>query len=552
MDTIKGKHVTKLIFEKIGFLLDLEPFDVYTAYLKKSLNVDLNLKTFSKTISLDDKHVSYYYKNVSEKCEFFCHKNYKNWAMINRNVLPSDVRIDFYIKNCAGDLTKIFDYSTINSLFLSEQNTHSVFKFILDKNELYVGNRATEPNLSYTSELNFMTEQVHSSDNVHEIILKLLKQKWKNAKNLGFIEMVNCENLYTDVKAPILICSHINSKFLKKNVGKLNDNEKGNKQIKIPSVNSLTFYIIATFNESMCSEPIIICLTRYNDKYLGYIPKKKIYNFIVSNQLKSHQQMVSGVKNFYDTVKTSGTDTRKKKKANKQKKKPDIKGSLTYSEWWKAYSCRCFCCRLSDKYKKNFKFFKLQQRFPCKLSSINYLKIFNFYSKKNIKKLKKIYELSISAVDLESFTIRSEKYDSKFKHILKYPNEATTVAEQDICLIGFGDTVLEDQNIHVFQSTHTNDPELAVECFIDHLLQRYEELRIKKEKLLEPLINFANKCQKVHYTFWKKRLKSSLQTDVEIEKKIHQSFTNGLIGKFRTHLKRITRMLYVNAFNGGR
>ena len=71
MEIINGKHVSKIIFEEIGKILNVSGFHCYTQYLTKIFDVSLNLKVFSKSISISKDHVSYYYKKDNEKCKFF-------------------------------------------------------------------------------------------------------------------------------------------------------------------------------------------------------------------------------------------------------------------------------------------------------------------------------------------------------------------------------------------------------------------------------------------------------------------------------------------------
>ena len=66
MDVIKGKHVSKMIFYEIGKILNKSEIDCYTAYLKKTFNVNLNLQVFSKAVDLNINHIQHYYQKNNE------------------------------------------------------------------------------------------------------------------------------------------------------------------------------------------------------------------------------------------------------------------------------------------------------------------------------------------------------------------------------------------------------------------------------------------------------------------------------------------------------
>ena len=85
MDIINDKHISKLIFDKIGQLLNKSPIECYKTYLQNSFNTNLNLKTFSNSMTCDVRHAQFYFNNDAEPCRFFSHTNYKNWSIINNN-----------------------------------------------------------------------------------------------------------------------------------------------------------------------------------------------------------------------------------------------------------------------------------------------------------------------------------------------------------------------------------------------------------------------------------------------------------------------------------
>ena len=58
MDLKKEKHISKVIFEKIGKILNISGLECYTKYLEKCFNVSLNLKTFSTSFKWEQKHVA--------------------------------------------------------------------------------------------------------------------------------------------------------------------------------------------------------------------------------------------------------------------------------------------------------------------------------------------------------------------------------------------------------------------------------------------------------------------------------------------------------------
>ena len=113
---------------------------------------------------------------------------------------------------------------------------------------------------------------------------------------------------------------------------------------------------------------------------------------------------------------------------------------------------------------------------------VEYLKIFNFYSKSMIDNLKDVYNLCIAGVDLESFTIEKNSINPNLQRISKFGDETKVMAEQEIGLIGYGDSMSE--HLKIFQSKYTQNAEIAVELFINHILERAEILRIKKEQKL--------------------------------------------------------------------
>ena len=542
MDTIDGVHVTKLIFETIGKLLGISGLDCYTKYLEHSFNANINLKVFSHSLQWDSKHALYFYnKQKNQKCSFFCHKNYKNWITVSKHVLPPDLAISFYIDE-RDNVTKIYDESTVDKLFKEDKGRYIL---VLKNKTLSLLKAEDKPNLCHFSEKRFIrntkqkwrTYQHYKDRNLYKLINILVKGKHdSNSNDIDFYDVMYNGDAFKNVKCPIILCTHVHSKYVKQLYKKTRNNRI--------SPNSFKFYTIMTYNETCETTPIVICLTYVDDEFYGYRPKKRYLEYILTKNAASMQN-IQGVTDFYKGfARLPECKPLKKKQANNT---DDNK--LTFEKWWPNYPCRCDCCMLSKTYKDNFEFFKPQTRRSIKLNTVDYMKMFNLYTPQNITKLKEVFDLSTAGLDLESFTLQRNEYDVNFKPISKYSNETKVIAEQEIGMIGYGDDTLDDRDLPVFRSKYTNNPEIAVKAFFDHLFIRYHYLRIKKEKLLTDLILFTNKVYDLHCVFWKKRLINENLKDVK--QLIEKSFEHSLPGKFRTHLKKITKNLFVHTFNGG-
>ena len=542
-------HITKLIFRHISRILKLSELECYSKYLKHIIDIKLNLTPISEGIDNDTKYVKYFYGKDDVPPKFFCHQNYKNWGQLNKHVFPKNINISFYQKKknirnknnkTYQKYYKIYDEFTNISLFKDDDLNIKRYIFIYD----YCDNEPTlkvyrdskdYQNIIFDSELHFMSKYKYENNNIYTIVSTLLKDK-KNVSNkneITFDEMTSDSTLFNHINNPILICTHLNTKWRRNN----NDAAKfGNGQHR--------FSNIIKYNETNLNPLIIIILTVCkNNVFFGYIPKKSVYDYIVNFNINSLPN-ISGVNNFFnEKINQTG------EKVDNQKNEND-NTNKDFDEWWKSYTCRCDVCLVAGEYKNNFKYFTTQPRKSIVLSTVEYMKMFNLYNKQEIENLIKTYKLSIAAIDLESFTIELEKGNKNLKNVSTIGEETKIIAKQEMGLLGYGDSITENEHIKIFTAKHTGSQQVMVDSFLNHLLERAEIIRIQKEKLLKNLINFINDVYFFHCKFWKNQLKSEDLMDKN--EMINNSFNNGIFGKFKKHIQRLTKCLYVFTFNGGK
>ena len=371
-------HLFKQIFKQLSKLLNINEWDLYAKYLENTIDSRLNLKQFSNTLNWDPEYVKYFYGDDNEGCKFFCHTNYKNWAKINKHVVPNNVNIAFYqIKKThrsKQEYFKIYDETTNNSLFQEENEFNIVTKYIFTYNynftvpqlEFFSENYYID--IQYKSEILFIQKEKQlEGKNIYKLVCILLKD-YKNFNlndNITWDQMTNDTSIFNHIDNPILICSHIHSKWTGTFVNTKNSQYSKGKH---------KFSNIIKYNQNNLNSLIIIILTlRNNGYYTAYLPKKAVYNYILKFNDQPVSKDVTGITDFYkEKIKETEINNENIDKTN-----------ITYDEWWEKHSCKCDCCSLTSQYKNNFKIFTTQPRKSIELNTVAYMKMFNLFSHLN-------------------------------------------------------------------------------------------------------------------------------------------------------------------------
>ena len=554
-------HPAKQIFVQISLILQISELDCYTLYLDTALDFRLDFSVLADQSKTDESLAEQLYGDKNKPPRFFNYLSYSDWSRLSNNLLPSNEGLCFYLERfdlknpLASSYVKIFDDSTITKLFNPNVPiVRHVFVIRRYKSQKFSENLLYFPSCNLTlypaiSEYNFMLLRSESSPDLISCLNTVIQNAISvpfSLPNISFDELTSNELLFTSLKCPVILCTHIGD------VSSVSDLCK--KTLK-PNFGNQEYSILAIFNERSANEPLILCISLSEgcDKFVVYQPLN-LLGFEISKSNSSGNGRITDVNNFMKNVaeRTAGP------KATSDPQK-DLKSKTSLKDfvkdWWERYPCRCDPCTLGkEEYSKNISLYGPQKRTSMFLDITEYLKIFDLETEDNLENLSIVYDLSIAAVDLESFTKKIKKNRiSKIKSISKIADRNKVIAVQEMSLIGYGDTFIGSKpHIKIFEIIPgVRSAKKTVEVFVDYVLHRQKLILATKTKLLQPLFDFVNKYREAHYEFWLCEYRNA-PDPIEAHKNVKYSYDNSLVGCFEKHLKKLAASFNVQAFNGSR
>ena len=559
METTTKVDTSKKVFQTLASIFKTSAIQIYTKYLDNSQDFFLDFSALSDGLKIDNEWAKNLYGNDdSIPPRFFDCSKSADWARLNKSVMPKYQSLCFYQMKASQrhgskykKFFKIYDESCITRLF-NPQNNIKRHIFVLYKDKDNIEDIKYVPNGNFDkktvsricpkeSESNFM--QISTSEaeknathaegyNLNECINTILNtvtgKQISIPQELTFDKLTSNNSLFSEIENPVVLCCHRG--------GKVTWRGKNSKTQNL-------FTTLACYNERSSLTPLVLCITTNEklDKYTVYTPNYEIRPHILKHFVKPVDR-VTGV-NQYLTSKCKSVS------------KDNEEDPEEVTEWWQKYKCRCDCCSLAkDNYSKNVSIDGVQPKVTIDLDTLEYMTIFNLKNEENIEMLKEVYALSVTAVDLESYTKKID-HPRKVENISTIGRGSEVIGVQQISLIGYGDhlTVEGKEHYKIFESSESTrqSAQEAVNDFIDHILERQKLISTEKETLLQPLYEFINAYKEAHFTFWRKEFCPNSSPSDSIEKKILKCYDNTLVGKFEKHLNKLKNSFFCFAFNGG-
>lgn len=538
-------HLAKQLFKKISVLLNITELQCYTLYLDNALDFRLDFRSLSSHVKTDINMAKHFYGGNDEPPKFFNYKSCYDWARLNSNIMPKTECLCLYLEKPSRSgqnrYVKIYDETVVTRLFHPEvaikrhifllqreykNNKKLEIKYFSDKNTWHIYPEGSESPYIFKRSMTC----VNISDCLNDVI-KDLSPEVDLIPNCNFDELTSNESLLSHIKRPIIICCHTGSKVTISSL-------LSHKDVK-PSNTHYTS--LAIFNEKNICDPLVLCVTLPQDtnKFVIYQPQDNVSQEIIRNCMKSEGR-ITGINDYLKDL------------ASKTKQTKANESSELVEKWWSRYICRCSCCQLAkNEYGSNISLYGPQQRSGINLDTVEYMTVFNLKSSENVHRLLKVYELTVAAVDLESFTKKYKKSPTKVKRLSKVGQRNQTVGVQEISLIGYGDTFLVNPHLKIFDVIPGRKPaKTVVDSFVGHILERQKIIQREKEHHLQPLFHFVNSYKEAHFAFWLKEFEN-VNDKVTVLKTIHLSYRNSLIGSFESHLNKLKKSLYIFTFNGG-
>ena len=538
-------HLAKQIFKKISALLHLTELQCYTLFLDNALDFRLDLRSLSNQAKTDVNLAKHFYGSLDDAPKFFNFMSCFDWARLNNNIMSKSECLCLYIEKITQSgqkkYIKVYDESCVTRLFQPTLSiTRHIFLLTKDKGEKkfcisYLSDKSNWHIYPEISETEYILHRgkkcIHISECLNDI-LKLIDPDIEAIPNCSFDELTSNMSLLNHIDRPLVICSHTGSKLTMSSVS-------SHRAIKPKKMH---FSSLATFNEKSSNEPLVLCITlpQDTDHFFIYQPQKLISKEIINSCIKC-EGGATGINEYLKDV------------ANKTEKIENNKKNEFIEKWWSRYICRCQSCKLAkNEYANNVSLYGPQQRAGINLDTVEYLIIFNLKTDENIRILLRVYELTVAAVDLESFTKKTQKMPIKVKKLSCVGERSKTVGVQEISLIGYGDSFLKVPHLKIFDVIPGRKPARSVvDSFVGYILERQKIIEIEKEMLLQPLFDFINSYKEAHNSFWLKEFEN--ETDrVTVLKTIFHSHRNSLVGNFEQHLVKLKKALYCFSFNGSR
>ena len=543
------RHLSKIIFKKLAAILHITELQTYCKYLENALDFRLDFRALSQHIKTDVTLAKQFYGGENEPPKFFDYKSCFDWARLNNNIMPKSECLSLYLeKSIQGHSNqkkyiKIYDETCITRLFYPELRIRRHI-FILSKhrtnNDLevnYINDQSFWHIYPEVSEMDGILKKSVKSFQISECLNDILCKT--NAQKVDLIppncnfDMISSNvSLFNRLDRPLVICTHTGNDLKKTAL-------LGHSAVK-PS--NMHFSSLAIFNETNKNFPLVICVTlpQDTDMFLAYQPTELIGKEIVSYSVKSPGR-VTGINDYLENLAS-------------ETKKTNQKSDAMIEKWWSKYLCRCDCCILAkNEYSSNISLYGTQPRVGINLDTVEYITIFGLKNPANMQRLMKVYALSVSALDIESYTKKLANKSSAQMSNLSFVGEKTrAVAVQEISLIGYGDSFLENCHTKIFEVLpRCNTARSVVDSFVGYVLERQKFLQRQKESLLHPFFEFVKIYKIAHTRFWLNEFKNE-NDQKAISRQIKFSYENSLAGKFEAHLGRLKRSMYCFAFNGGR
>ena len=541
-------NISKVVFKKIAQVQETTELDVYRRFLDHITDFRLDVGILSRSMITD------LYGNDDKNPKYFDYRNHCNWAALANGVLDEDETLCLYQKK-KGGLVKIFDNSIFRKLFHSTKKrstTCTKHIFVISKvgkqlNISYTTNANNTEVFPYGSEHNFVAGKVVKSKFIGKVVNEVIEQvcdstTTKLPEECTFGEMVNSSATFDHVNAPVLLVSHSGSK--------IDWRHSNTNNAKVQN-----FYaILSSYNEQIQNDPIIVCLCLDldNDTIVGYSPSSVMRDQILK-QIEEPEGRNPDIREFMQDAAIKPQGKRNLKAQMKYDKKLE-----EIDEWLieHAQRCDCDCCELSKSYSQNVATEGPQKLVKIDLDTNEYLKFFNLYDVTNIENLKKVYELSIASLDIESYTreiSRRSRLKRKLENISTIGRTTGVEGVQEVALIGYADDFTKDNmnHYHLFKVTNDDETKDVVSKMMDHIIERQNVMQKRKANLLAPLFSFINKFKEAHSTFWEEELQKKFDP-AKVKEQIEDSFKNSLIGKFEKHLQNLQSRFAVYTFNGGK
>ena len=549
--TNKSKsNLTKFIFGQIAEIQGISEIEVYTNFVNNihDSRLDINILT--------DDYIEEFYGKNGETPRFFDYKNHRNWSALNNAVMRENECLAFYqVKN--NEFYKIYDDSVGTKLGFPKINLLKHI-FLLSKESrgdeqiTYVTNYTAPWIFPFESEKNFLAASEAKGKKylvkgklLGQTLNELLETEADGPTNLpddyNFDQLTDDISIFSHVPRPILITSHSGSKITWKY------KNTNNKMV------CNYFANLCSYNDRKEGEPIVICLTLDQDgeTLIAYFPTELMKSEIMKQMIKPPGRNPS----IKELLKYSASKARGKKAKAKQEKEDERDKYL--DEWWSDHSkkCQCYCCQLAkNDYSNNVAVDGPQPIVHINLDTIEYLKFFNLFNESNLKNLQRVYDLSIAALDIESFSRQMTQDFQNIQNISKFGRGRVVKSIQEIALIGYGDHFNQNDMAYykLFKVNKKESAKDVVGQMVEHIYERNEIIKLEKRELLKPFFSFINQYRTAHNTFWKEEFKRHYKEGDKMYSVIAKSFQHSLIGKFEQHLTKLESNIFVYTFNGGR
>ncbi len=221
-----------------------------------------------------------------------------------------------------------------------------------------------------------------------------------------------------------------------------------------------------------------------------------------------------------------------------------------------AILCTCSICQRSQRIAHNFDTKHLMQRpYTVALDIPEYLKIFGIENEENLERFKTCCDISLAALDVESYTqtipgaVSDEKVQVQTLTKLRYDSGIRKV--QYPFLFAHLDKLDDDENreeggrVKYFSITPENSLKQAVLEYLQYLRERKILAEEKKKALLAPLYAVLEPLKLAHLEYCRER-----EDDSYDERQALDSFYCTLPGKFHRQLDRLVENFLVLTFNG--
>lgn len=231
--------------------------------------------------------------------------------------------------------------------------------------------------------------------------------------------------------------------------------------------------------------------SRADCKVVGISPEEKLYLFCESKRpIFRDLKADSGVAEKYPGLMEA-------------EKKKIVENTSDFEKSWGG--CGCQCCLSSARYAKNIEGSGPSVLYDVKLPLIDLLKFVNLDTDENEKLILMAVEYSFASFDIESAASNLETEEEKRRRENASKKGPRAIyAKHNAKLIGYLDSkmISDGEEAKIFgdwRDPTKDDREDFVGEFVQHLLERKEQMKELKEEILKPLFDWTEKYRSAHY-----------------------------------------------------